>query len=564
MAGLADFGERLDLPGGPVWPVFGRPATWVAAPTKLRLADHEGAPAFALTIVRPPRADSATPPYAMLDVELAIDRDMADALSALRADIPGVTLWPAQIDEMRLQLARDDGTATLPSQRSSGRMTMHLDMDEAQFLEMALASGEAPLILRGAVSVMGVSPRVASVAQVDMPFLTALRALFDADALSRDALAFALAGMGLTQRLDLMPAVPPGRATDLADALADRVLATWGVVHSLDPSGVPRFALSDELSHRVWDLGAPFACARWMPLDAEPLTALADVVAAQGEAAVIARREMAALPQGQHRIELHLNMPLDAAGLQMAQVSLIAPANPPDRPAPAQAVALFMPGGAAQSDVTLPLALGEPLLFDMQALAVVGTGADMRQTAGTRLAQRSQALVLAAQDFGLDLLQFEVDQALLAAGRVTLNLHYTVDGVAVMTPLQVTTRTLTTLIPAQSDMGRMELTVDGETALARIEDLPLASMTLGPALFPSFGQHDVQVRAEPPPAGVLGVEFQTPDGRVQTLSLTAATPSRQIRFWSDSIFGAALLWRPMGAAEWGIHADPGQPLEIGG
>ena len=576
MALLADFSERVDLPGGPVWPMYGRAGAWLAPPTQVSLAiGGDGRPLFHLALIRSDTPDAPPAPFGMLDLTLKPRRDLDAALEELRATLSGVTLLPAQLDRAALDLGwegQSDPGVDEPvisahwQDSDQARIIQQMELSSALSLAGQLETHISPLILRGAASVLGVSPRVATVARPSTVVATELETEMGGAAFTRDTLFFALLSIGVIAAARAEPRPSVARSVALADALADRISQDWCVIVGRTPSNLPLFAFAESIEPAEWDLSRPTPVSRWVPLDQTLATPLADYIRDHGAAQVISRPVIPRFPKGRHRITAYANLPLGTPVVHMLNLSLLAPPHPPDRPSAAHAVGQIDPTSGVVS-VDLTLALSEPLSYQVECFAVVGQGADIRQIFGPLRTSDNQILTLNAADFGMQVLHHRVDPGLLALADLKLTERYVSQGVMIETSLDLTTPEMITVLPADASQGGLHLSAlekDGPGEIL-LPDLPLAALDIGLALFPGYGRQEAVIEMTPAPATAIGVDVlpgHAGEDGLQTFAFTADRTERHFVYHAASPFAPGFRWRLTGAREWTLHADPTQILDL--
>ncbi|MBY5974189.1 hypothetical protein KUV28_17665 [Ferrimonas balearica] len=576
----ADFSGRLDLPDGPVWPVYGQVARWLAPPTGVGVQiDEDGVPRFALALVRGPDPDRPPAPFGLLDLQLQTERDLTEALAGLRARVPGAALLPAEIARARLGLVGGadlgaDGPqiGLLTDWQDSGRahIVHQLTLDEGLVLAGALENEVSPLILRGAVAVPGVSPRLPAIVRPDAGFLSDLRRSLAADEFSWGMLATALLGLGLTTRPEVETGLSPSRAVALAEALADRIADAWCVEVEATATAVaevPRYRIRDAVEPAEWDLSRPFSCDRWLPLAEAPMDQLTNHVRQNGTTGLISHPVLSSFPEGRQRISVYANLGFPLPGVHFLSVSLMQPPNPPDRPSAAHAAGEIDLLTGEILPLDLSLALGEAPRFQVQAMAIIGEGAGIRQVQGTAFDSADLTLALTAADFGMRVLDHRIDPGLLSLAEVEITESYEIDGSAISVS-RVLTASSASVLPAEVDEGEITMILrerEGEAEL-RLDPLPLAALSLGLELLPDYGPQSVVIRFEPPPETVVGVDVVPGhaggEEGMQTFGFTAQRPERSFRYHSDTPFSPGFRWRFTGTSEWQVHASPRAPLVL--
>jgi hypothetical protein len=196
LAGLPDFGAPLGGAGFQGYAAyeaagFSASSTWVL-PEALDVAERpDGAPDFALALVRRLPATGADDGYGALDLRLAPRYPLAAALAERRATDPLATVQAALLGAGFARFHPAGAGAPLPPELAAvlpiawggalpARWNLRLAVDTAELIRGALAAGTLLAAARIEVEVLGVAPRVPVVVRFDpavlLPALATLAA----------------------------------------------------------------------------------------------------------------------------------------------------------------------------------------------------------------------------------------------------------------------------------------------------------------------------------------------------------------------------------------------------
>lgn len=566
MAVLADFGAALQLPSGPVWPLYGG-GGWLAPATGLGIGtDLGGRPLAHLSLTRAALPGRPPDPFAMLDITVTCRRDLDAALVELRALRPGATLTPLGPD--RCQIALGDTLLSAPGgdavdMLSSGRSRMirGLSWEGGLALEAMWQAGDNPLLLSGAACFAGVSPRVGATVGFDHSLLTALAPRLPASAFTRDALeAVLLAGVE-TLPISGTAGVTGSFRDALCAALADRVydLLTEPVGH--DTEGRPLGRLVNGIEPTSWDLLQPHLTTRWLSLSTLPDDPLDSYLAAQNGAGLVTRSVLPVFPKTRHRLDCHVNFPAHAPGVHALGVTAQSPARPPHRPAAATATGLLDPDRGSLP-LTLNLSPGEALDYMLSCFCVVDTPSGVQQFFGAAQQRGDRLPVLSPADFGVRIYQVDASAPLPDLASLALTCRYGLGEQTVTQEVPVTAIGTAIIVPLEATDGTMTLTATADGTTLAAEDMPLRSMTFSAHLFSGYGPQTVTITMAVSDAGTHGVEVQAGGGDIQALAFNRDTGTRSYSYFAASPFDAGFRYRRLGETDWQHHPDPQVPLTL--
>ncbi len=588
LTGLPDFARTLTLPDGPVWAAYGRDV-WLAPATELVMGERDGgAPAFQLSIIRPPAPFLPPPPFGSLDMTLVGRRDLEQALVGLRAATPGAALAGVAAAEGRLRLSAADADVVAPDEfdrpveltlsgDGDARLLQRLSADSALLMERMLIDGIAPFIAAGAMGFRGVSPRVAQTAEFDPGALIGdLSARIGADPLSRDQFASHIEAalddlpIAYSERVDI------GTRAGLSQTLADRIAARFGQPVETSASEAPEFTLpaASQIGHGrfTWDLRQPLLTTRWITVSADPFRMLRAFLAERGPDALVRRSVLTGLPRGAERIDAYANIAHESPELQALGITLTAPPAPPHRPSAAVASAMF-PLPALDAALTLRLAPGETLAYQAQGFAILADAAGVRRVEGEARAAGERILTLTAADFGMAEATLEAAPALLALAEIGGEARYRVGEQDHAIPIRLTEDApkVALCIPATAEDGALHLSAfdrSGDGALA-LDPAPLRSARLDLAQFPGYGPQEARISCAPSASGaIIAIEVMPETAEnasdFETLAFREGATERLWRYFSRSPFTPGFKWRLASAPDgaWRRHADPAAPLVV--
>lgn len=566
MAVLADFGAALQLPSGPVWPLYGG-GGWLAPATGLGIgADMGGRPLVHLSLTRAALPGRPPDPFATLDITVTCRRDLNPALTALRNLRPGATLTPLAPD--RCQIALGDPLLSAPGgdavdMLSSGqsRMIRGLSWEAGLALEAMWQAGDNPLLLSGAACFAGVSPRVGATVVFDESLLTALAPRLPASAFTRDALeATLLAGVEALPMTGTTGITGSFRDA-LCAALADRIYGTLTDPVGHDTEGRPLARLRDRIDPTRWNLLQPHLTRRWLSLSALPDDPLDRYLAAHGGAGLVTRSVLPVFPKTRHRLECHVNFPAQTPGVHALGVTAQAPARPPERPAAATATGMLDPDRGSLP-LTLNLSAGEALGYTLSCFCVVETASGVQQFFGPPQRRGDRLPVVSPADFGVRIYQIDASAPLPDMADLALTCRYRIGGQTITQEMPVTTDSTAIIVPLDATDGTMTLTATAEGTTLATEDMPLRSMTFSAHLFSGYGPQVATITMAVSDTDTHGVEVQAGNGDIQTLAFNRDTTTRSYPYFSASPFDAGFRYRRMGDADWQHHADPQVPLTL--
>jgi hypothetical protein len=559
LAGLPDFGTPLSGDGLLAFATYGG-GDWLVTPSLGQLT------AFRLAMTRT-QGDSSDG-YAMLDLDLGCAYALDAALAAARAVAPGATASPLRIGEGWARLTDSGAQFTLPaaltqpislgwSAADGASWSVRLDIDSGEVIKGLVATGALPFGARVDFAISGVAARANATASfVPAQLIPQLRATA-ADFVSREALITTLSDPAKTSALESAAA-----RTDIAEALADRILAEFGTfVPATGALDNPAFTLADStLTERLdWDLGAPAPGLRGFFLGLPSFGALSGL----DPASLVVETTIPPLDLGFRAVTIAANLPASRIGVPVIGARLSAPPAPPERPSGFNQSLTFTPP-EDEAQVSLRYAPGETLAYTLTPFTVL-TPVGLPQELDARpIADAATFQQLQARDFQLAFCHISASARLLAAGAVTGVFSYAQNGVAATQTfgLSATKPDAAVAMPLGAEAPSLKVTVAAAGGAALSLTPGFASrLSLDFPSFPQYGPQSVAVHGafqggEAP----VTLEFQPENGTGgASLAFAPSAPDARWGYFALSPFQNRYRWRFAGGA-WSAYLDPGQPL----
>jgi hypothetical protein len=564
LTGLPDFGKTLTADDTVAFAAFGG-GPWSVLPAMGPVTDLQ------LTMIR--RADdlSAAGSYAMLDVEVGCDYPLDKALELARAADPSATVaaTPIELGFARLIPAgktvalSDAMTAPIPLgwARSGGaRWTDRLDLSTAELIKSALQGGSLLFGVRIEFSLSGVAPRTAAqVSFVPAALMPQLLGGAGGTFLAREDLVTRLSDQALSPALqtDAMRA-------DVADALADRLLATFGqfapAAGALDFGG---FAFSGPLpTERLdWDLSQPAAAMRAFVIRLDTVSGLA----ALDPASMVRELTIPPLDLGFRDVVLAANLPAPRIGAPAIGVRLSAPPAPPNRPSGINQTVTFSPPDDA-GRATLRFDPSETFAYDLTPFALFAASGLVREIDAPPRPSNNNFVQLQASDFGLLFTHITASARLVAAATISGNLAYAFGGseASISVKLDAATSDIALAMPAGATGASLTFTATAtDGAVTRLPAVAPGRIQLDFASFPTYGPRRLALHChflgEEPP---LTLELEPENGvGAASVALAPSAPDASWGYFAASPFHAGYRFRPAGGT-WSDTLDPGVPLNL--
>ncbi len=562
--GLPDFGTTLSSDDTVTYAAFGG-GPYAVLPGLGPLADLQ------LTMIR--RADEvgAAGGYATLDVEVGCNYPLDKALALVRGVNPGATVTAAPIGLGYARLT-PSGTAvalplamTVPTPlgwaRSDGaRWTDRLDLDTAELIKGALQAGSLLFGVRIEFVLSGVAPRAAAqVSFVPAALMPQVLGGTTQTFLTREDLVTRLTDQSLSPALQT-----DALRADVADAVADRLLATFGqfapAAGALD---FPGFNITGALpTERLdWDLSQAAAAQRAFMLRLDTLSGLA----ALDPTALVRELTIPPLDLGFREVIMAANLPAPRMGAPAIGVRLSAPPAPPNRPSGInQTVVFTAPDDAGQ--VTLRFDPNETFAYDLTPFALVAAGALVREFDAPPRPSGDNFVQLQASDFELAFSHITASDRLVAAASINGTLTFAFGGVngSAAFKLTATAPDMSVAMPAGATGASLAFTATTPDGV--VHQLPSVApgrIRLDLSSFPAYGPQRVAVHCaftggEAP----LSLDFAPDNGQgAASLALAPSAPDATWGYFAASPFRGGYRFRPSGG-DWSPLLDPSIPLAV--
>lgn len=595
MTGLPDFQNPLSASDLVAYAPFGNGA-YALLPREVIVARNtSGLPKFQLRLMKRSGDVSPAGQYGVMDISLAANFPLEEALAAARAVVPGATVAGVSIHSGFVRLYPTNEAVSLPAEMTVpvalgwagsdfARWTMRLELAAAQLIQGALGNDSLLFGARVEFDVVGVAPRIPVFVQFEPAKLIAALTKGQAggqisttDLLS----AFTVPAGGL-------PFVVIGNILDpglFAQAMTDRIIAAYGsLVPAPDIAAPPQIALqpATELDTTIiqWDFSQSVAVTRQWAMLLDPLTSLRAAAQGRGLDALVKEIAIPPLELGFVDIDFEANLPPKRVGVPAIGVSVQIPANPPQRPAAQSTTLMFVPPNDTGT-ASLRLGPTEPLSYGVSTFAIVATPHSAQRYDSPKREMDQPWVQLQPSDFQLTFAHITAADRLLAVASIQGSLAYTIEGNRLEQPFTVTSAQPEVAIAAPSAAEDATLSfaanpVDGSASL------PLPPMTLRSSSpiqldftsFAEYGPHmisiECQMNATDPP---LFVEF-TADEKVGDPSAVPAkyvfTPQQPGNRWgyvANSPFRSGYRFRPTTAGSekpqsWSDVVSPSRVLLI--
>lgn len=553
MRGMPDWGKPIERDEGRLYRPFERDGMPLALPDTLAIAaEPDGRPAFRVAAFR----GIGAPGRGRIDMELilltSVDPEVARAVPALRGwlrlrssmlDLPPDFETPVELDCSGLGLAR---------------LTLPLTSEGVTFVESVLADGALPVIAAVDLEIVGIAPRIAGRAAIDLGRLAPALAdgtttpgmLRDRLAADSDALGVRLEGIDEDST----------RASTIAEIVTDHIRARL-CAGPLLPAGDEGLALAPldpslQGGRAVLDLSQTVTATRTVALALDPFRAARHIASGRGGTDDLFRRVSGtALPSGHHRIAIETTIRPPLAGPFAIGANLVLPPHPPGRPFEIRRD-FELPADNSVVEQQVRLAPSEPLAWSVSTFAIWpapgGRSVERIESEAQRGTGTGTDILLRPADFPLTFIDVEADPALLALASVSIAL----EGTRGDDPARAS-------VLLSRDVPRATLAVPkNTTALALSAVLTLgdngSTIALDPVdasdwrieLFdvPGYGPRNVEISVALPPgvpaAAIDVLAEDAPEGEEPaTYSFTAATAARRHRWFCRNPFRPGLRWR---------------------
>ncbi len=567
LRGLVDFSRVLRSEFGPVYGAYQR-SDFRVPPGGLSFSTNEqGLTDIRLSLIRGALPFLPPEPYGSLALGVCVEYESSAILDSMREEFPAMTLQEVQPEQGYIRLLPPSGspgsTDTLPLDtcrptrlfREGGqtlRLSINTSIISAEILAQMILQGTLSAQVFLEYELAGVCARHTGsvVFDADLMLSTLEGILRD----ERDISILMLRDFISSQSSRFVLKPHNGQAIIFDDAVLDTVLdrfiARFGVfVARADPDGAAqvKIPLQDNPGFIEWDLSRPVRVKRMLTLRTPTLHTLE--TPDQQRAKYVQRVVLANISSGMHQVQLHANMASYPLGLFMMGVHLSVPAVPPHRLQPVNRSVRFNPPSFV-ADVLLPLAVLEPLRYQMQGFISVETNRGVLDLRGALSDwQQDQIQVLAADALGAKFICLSLDDSLarIAAVQGIFEFEYLQQIHQIKFALSDSTPLATLVAPqAASVQIRMRLTpVSGGEPLTIEEQDVQQAIHLDMNRFHEYGPHSVQLHCALPD----GVHFCEVECSAETL-LDDPRASKRLVFFSDT-----------GSRQWNWFAQ--SPFEFG-
>jgi hypothetical protein len=556
MTGMPDFQNPLSASDLVAYAPFGN-GGYAVLPREIVVARNpDGLPKFHLRLMRRVGDLSPAGQYGVMDISLAGDFPVEDALAAARAVVPDATVSGVSIHSGFARLYPTNDAVSLPAEMTApvalgwagadfARWTMRLPLTAAQLIQGALLDNSLLFGARVEFDVVGVSPRIPVFVQFEPAKLVA--------ALTKDTPGGQLPASELLSAFTApaggLPFVVVGTISDpglFAQVMTDRVIAAYGsLAPAPDIAAPPYIALQPatqlDTSIVQWDFSQPVAATRQWAMLLDPLTALRTAARDKGLDALVKEIAIPPLALGFVDIDFEANLPPKRMGVPAIGVNVQIPPNPPQRPAAQSTTVMFVPPND-KGTASLRLGPTEPPNYAVSTFAMVATARSAQRYDNPKREMDQPWVQLQPNDFPLTFAHITAADRLLAVASIHGSLAYTIAGNRLEQPFTVTAAEPEVAIAAPSAAGDATLSfaadpVDGSASLV------LPPMTIRSTIrvqldftsFPEHGPHKVSIECSMNPADPpLFIEF-TPDEKVADPTAIPAkfvfTPQQPNNLW---------------------------------
>lgn len=577
LAGLPDFQALVSAGQLQMYAPFGG-GSYSVLPRQLVVAQGaSGHPKFELALVEAADELSAIGRYAVLDLELAGDFPVDDALTRARADAADATVRPASINVGFARLYPTSNAVALPADMTaptplgwSGpdfvRWTTRLSIDAGELIKGALSVGATLFGARVEFDVIGVSPRLSVTVQFEPAQLidTLLAGRQGRQIAKDDLISFLMRPVdGLPFKVSGTP--DPGL---FPQAMADRVVAAYGsLVPSPAPVDPPFIAFKGkdqiEIGSVSWDLRQAVAVPRQWVMTLDSLTSLRATAESGGIDGLVKYVTIPPLDLGFRSVDLAANLPSNRVGVPAIGVNIEVPANPPNRPNAISRTVTFTPPDD-EGTVKFRLSPKETLSYTLAGFAVVAAGASVHEYDMPQRPLGAPWVQLQASDFPVTFAHLTATDRLLKLAKLTGALSYTVNGKVVQQPLTLSAVApdVALALPTTASDASIALTAVPNDGGAPLSLPPMAPgrIRLDVTSFRGYGPHRLSVQCPFDAAtGPLAIDL-VPEERaddvtaVSTITLIPAAPSETWGYVASSPFRAGYRYRKSAAS-----GDPPSP-----
>jgi hypothetical protein len=589
LTGFPDFQTPTSTADLLMYAPFGK-GSYSVLPRQLIVAqDASERPKFDLALIKRSDDLGAGGQYAVLDLALAGDFSIDDALTAARAEAADATVKPISINSGFARLYPTSGTVTLPTDMTApiplgwsgpdfARWTMRLSIGAGELIKETLFGSTLLFGARVEFDAIGVSPRLSATVEFDPAQLIGAllagnptRQIADRDLLA--ILRGPLSGLPLK----IIGTLAGADAERFPQAMADRVAAAYG---SLAPAPMPLdhpyIAIRDlgplDGGTVRWDLSEAVAVPRQWAMMLDPLVSLR-AVADDRIAALVKEITIPALDLGFCNIDVAANLPPNRIGVPAIGVNIEFPPNPPNRPNAINQTVTFTPPDDGGS-VKIRLSPDEALSYTVTCFAVVMVGSSVHQYESPPRTLTTTWLQLQARDFPITFVHLTAADRLLRLADVTGTLRYAIDGKTLQQPLKLSAAApdAALVVPNTATGAKIALIVVPSSGGPGLGLPPMAPgrIRLDMTSFREYGPHTFKILCDfgtgtgPLTIDLLPEEKAGDPTAIATVNLIPSQPGETWGYTTSSPFLSGYRYRKSGEipGPWSPLLSPFAPLTL--
>jgi hypothetical protein len=590
LTGLPDFQAPTSVAQLAMFAPFGN-GSYSVLPQQLVVAQGpEKRPRFELALVKCSDDFSEAGQYAVLDLALAGDFPVDEALTAARTQAADATVKPIVINSGFARLCSTSGTVTLPADLAApvtlgwsgpdfARWTTRLSINAAELIKEALSGNTLLFGARVEFDLIGVSPRLTTMVEFEPTRL--LEALLAGKPTREIAISdlhaiFSGSRDGLPLRVN--GTLSGADADSFPQGMLDRVIAAYAsLVPAPAPSDPPYVAFRNlgslDAGTVHWDLSEAVAAPRAYVLTLDPLSGLRKAMTGDGGAALVKEITIPALNLGLERIDIAANLPVNRLGVPAVGVNIDIPANPPNRPDAITETILFAEPDDVGS-VEFRLSPDEELSYTATCFALVAAGSSIHQYQSTPLSLSQNWLQLQAANFPVTFVHLTAAERLLNLASMTGTLTYSILGKAVVQPLKLNAAMPDTALALPNNATDATITLaaipsDGGPGL-NLPPMPPGRIRLDVTSFREYGPHTFTIRCDfgeetaPLTIDLLPEEKASDPSAAITIHLVPSRPCEKWGYTTSSPFRSGYRYRKSGdnTSDWSPVLSPFRPLTL--
>jgi hypothetical protein len=578
--GLPDF--QATSSSGRIFAPFGS-GSFAVVPQQLTLAvNADGSLKFTLELVQQVGDFSSAGQYAVLDLSLAGDFQLDDALKEARNRDAAATVTPIAISGGFARLFPTVGDVMPTSDvlapvqlglsgEDYARWTSRLSADAGELIKGAITGGSLLLGARVEFDVVGVAPRVGTTVEFQAgQLLSSLLAGKAGRLISCSDVIAAFTGTPANFPLKIIAG--GGSPGDFAGAVASRLFAAFGRLAPAPGISDPPFVqFGDSAQLPVgavqWDLSQPALGRRQWVLTLDILTSLRAWVAKNGIGSLVRDLTIPMLQVGSHSIQFNANLPPNRLGVPVIGANVEVAANPPFRPNSISKTITFAEPNDAGT-LEFQLSPSEQLAYTLSGFAVVAVSQTVQEYQMPPRPLTNVWVQLAADDFPVSFAHVTAADRLLALATLQLVLTYTAGGQVrqLQSTLSAQARGVAMAMPRSATDASLTITatpLDGGSAI-ELPPMAPARIDLDVTAFREFGPHRVMIDGTFKPTDRalfldLLAEEQTGTGSPpDQIFLNADQPTATWGFVASSPFRSGYRYRT--AASAGVPAGAWSPV----